>query len=96
MLGYTVIWDADVEAPFIDAWVNGDPQTRANLTKIANWVDKALGSNPENKGQLRQDLSARILEVPVSHSSLKVAVTYTISESDRLVRVVRITFAGVD
>ena len=39
MTRYTVLWDEDVEGPFIDAWVAGDSRVRAILTEAANWVD---------------------------------------------------------
>jgi hypothetical protein len=47
MIRYTVVWDADVEAPFIDAWLASDSLTRAMLTEIANWVDQNLAVNAD-------------------------------------------------
>jgi hypothetical protein len=36
---YTVLWDEDLEAIFIDTWIASDSLTRAILTDVANWVD---------------------------------------------------------
>jgi hypothetical protein len=47
MTRYTVVWDPDVEVPFIGYWVAGDSQTRATLTEIANWVDANLAEDPD-------------------------------------------------
>jgi len=90
MTRYTVIWDTDVEAELTLAWLDGDSELRATLREIADWVDKNLTSNPDTKGEPRADLSARILAVPVSKSSARAAVTYTVADHDRQVRVVRI------
>jgi hypothetical protein len=42
MIRYTVVWDAEVEAAFIRAWVRSDSRIRAILSEIANWVDENL------------------------------------------------------
>jgi len=94
MKRYTVIWDKDVEDPFVNAWIAGDSQMRATLAEIANWVDKTLAQEPDTKGQLRPDQSVRVLVVPVSSSSARVSVVYQILHDDRLVRVVRLVFQG--
>jgi hypothetical protein len=59
MTRYTVIWDEDVEGPFIEAWLAGDSRIRAILTEAANWVDANLGEDPDRKGQPVSDQSAR-------------------------------------
>ena len=94
MSRYTVVWDKDVEYQFIAAWTAGDSQMRATLTEIANWVDENLAEFPEQKGRDRPDLAARILAVPVSNSTARVAVTYQILPDDRKVQVVSLTFQG--
>ena len=94
MTRYTVVWDEDVEAPFISDWVAGDAGTRKILTDIANWVDTNLSEDPDQKGQPRPDLGARILVVPVSATSARVSVTYRVLPDDRQVRVVRMVIRG--
>ncbi|MEX2170155.1 MAG: hypothetical protein WD851_12660 [Pirellulales bacterium] len=88
------MWDADVEAHFIGAWVSCDSQARAVLTDIANWVDRNLADDPNEKGRAIDDLAARILAVPVSASTARVSVTYQVLTDDRQVRVVRLTIRG--
>jgi hypothetical protein len=94
MTRYTVVWDAEVESRFIAAWLAGDSQSRSNLTEIANWVDKNLAEDPDQKGQPRPDLSARIVAAPVSNSAARVSVTYQVLHDDRQVRVVRLVIRG--
>jgi len=91
---YTVIWDKDVEEPFVNAWVAGDSQLRATLTEIANWVDRALAEGPDTKGQPRSEQTVRVIVVPLSSSSARVSVAYQILPDDRVVRVVRLVFQG--
>jgi hypothetical protein len=91
MTRYTVIWDEDVETDFINYWMAGDTVTRMLLTEAANWIDCNLAENPETKGQLRPDLGARIIAVPLSVFTARVAATYEISPDDRLVRVIRLS-----
>jgi len=92
MIRYTVLWDAEVETQFTNAWINGAGPVRAALTEIANWIDQNLVENPDQKGQQRNDLEARVLAVPHSSSFARVAVTYQVSLKDRQVRVVRLVF----
>jgi hypothetical protein len=91
MARYTVVWDPDVEAPFIANWVAGDSQTRATLTEIATWVDANLAEDPDVKGQSRDDLAARIVPVPLSSSTVRVSVSYEVWPDDRQVHVIRLT-----
>jgi hypothetical protein len=65
MIRYTVLWDAEVETQFTNAWVSGDGPVRAALTEIANWIDQNLTESPDQKGQLRNDLDIRVLAVPL-------------------------------
>jgi hypothetical protein len=83
-----------VEGPFIDAWVAGDSEKRAMLTEVASWVDANLAENPDNKGQARPDLAARIVAVPIVSSSARVSVTFRVLADDRQVRVIRLVFRG--
>jgi len=93
MTRYTVLWDADIEVQFVSAWLAGDSRTRATLTEIANWVDKNLAEDPNQKGQPRHDLSARILAVPTASSAARVSVIFQVLSEDRQVRVVRLVFS---
>ena len=89
---FTVVWDNDVEASFIRNWVAASSQMRGTLTEVANWVDTNLSVDPESKGQLRPDLGARIVGVPLLSSRARVSVTYEVWAEDHLVHVIRITF----
>ena len=91
MTRYTVEWDPDVQADFIDRWVEADSPTRSIFTAAANWVDRELVVDPETKGKYRPDVDARIVDVPVEGNVL-VAVTFHVHPEDRLVRVVRFLF----
>jgi hypothetical protein len=92
---YTVVWDQDVEAAYIDRWLASDSGTRSLLSDAANWVDRNLAEEPEAKGQARPDLGARIIAVPLSSSSVRVSVTYEIWPDERQVHVIRITIHGL-
>ena len=89
MTRYTVIWDPDLEAHLIAAWVNSDSETRALLTEIANWVDVNLAFDPHSKGQADPE-SLRTLSVPISGA--RVSVTFLVLPEERQVRVVRLVF----
>jgi len=95
MTRYTVVWDPDVEAPFIKYWVAAGSQTRAILTEIANWVDANLAEDPGNKGHARPDLGARIIAVPPLGLPARVSVSYEVWPEDRQVRVIRLTIRGL-
>jgi hypothetical protein len=95
MTRHTVVWDEDVEGPFINAWVAGDSQMRATLTEVANWVDVNLAEDPDKKGRPRPDESARVIAVPISTSPARVSATYQIYPDDRQVRVVCLIARGV-
>jgi hypothetical protein len=49
MSRYTVVWDADVESAFIEAWIAGDSDARALLTLIAQLVDSNLATIPTKR-----------------------------------------------
>ena len=50
MTRFTVVWDADVQTSFINAWLASDSHTRAILTEIANWIDAYLAEDADVKG----------------------------------------------
>jgi hypothetical protein len=92
MSRYTVVWDVDVESHFLEAWVAGDSHARSILTEVANWIDRELATEPEQKGRPAPESGVRVLAVPVSVSSARVSATFVVSPEDRQVRVVRIVF----
>ena len=92
MIRYRVAWDHDVEADFIDRWVEADSETRGIFTAAANWIDRELSTDAETKGTYRADIDARIVDVPVE-GDLLVAVIFHVNADDRLVRVVRFMFS---
>jgi hypothetical protein len=94
MTRYTVVWDADVESQFVSAWISGDTRTRSILTEIANSVDNSLSEDPDQKGQPRSDLGARILAVPIAGTTARVSVAYQVRPDDRQARVIRLLIRG--
>jgi hypothetical protein len=94
MTRYTVEWDPEVESQFINDWIEGDPQTRAILTAIANWIDKSLAEDAESKGRAYPGSSGRVLSVPVVLPPAGIFVAFEVSPDDRKVRVVRIVIRG--
>jgi hypothetical protein len=94
MSRYTVVWDADVESAFIEAWIADDSDVRALLTLIAQLVDSNLCDDPDQKGVAWLDQGIRIWAVPVSNSSSRVSVTYRVLADDRQVRVIRLLISG--
>jgi hypothetical protein len=87
MSRFTLVWDAQVEVPFTDAWLAGNSQTRAALTEIANWIDSTLTRNPTSAGETRPELEGRVVHVPFASSGARVSVTYQVLVADRIVRV---------
>jgi hypothetical protein len=90
MTRYTVVWDADVEAALVNAWIAGDSTMRSTLTAIADWVDAYLAEDPDVKGQPLPQLSARMIAVPLSIAPARVEATFRVFPNDRLVRVTRL------
>lgn len=94
MARFTVVWDPDVEASFINQWILGNSQTRVTLTEVAHWIDSNLCENPTGKGRARPDLDVRLVAVPLTNSRARVAATFEIHAEDCVVRVIRLTFRG--
>ena len=94
MTRYTVVWDRDVEVPFMNAWIAGNSQTRAILSEVANWVDKNLAEDPDRKGEPCPEHSARQIDVPIPGSSAHVSATFRVLPDDRQVRVICLVFRG--
>ena len=95
MTRYTVVWDVDVEAPFMNFWIASDSHMRAILTEIANWIDKNLSEDADLKGRPHADSTDRTAVVPLAGRRANVVVTYRVIPDDRLVRVTRRTFRRV-
>jgi hypothetical protein len=91
MTRYTVVWDADVEAALVNAWIAG-LSMRSTLTAIADWLDTYLVEDPDVKGQPVPELSARMIAVPLSIAPARVEATFQVFPDDRLVRVTRLVF----
>ena len=92
MIRYTIVWDADVEVPFTNAWIAGDARLRAILTSVANWVDENLAEDAHVKGQALTEQSARAIDVPVAGTEAHIIAIYRVSTDDRIVRVTRFVF----
>jgi hypothetical protein len=80
---------------FLQFWLAGNAGTRRRLTEIANWIDANLADDPDQKGQLRADLGARIVPVSLADPSAHVAVTFEVSQQDRIVRIIRLTLRSL-
>ena len=92
MIRYTVVWDPELDHAFTNAWTASDSRMRTTLTAISNWLDAQLAENPDKKGRSRSADAARIIEVPLSVSSVRVEATYHVFPDDRLVRLDRLVF----
>jgi hypothetical protein len=91
MIRYTVLWDADVEAAFIRAWVHNDSRVRAIFTELANWIDENLAEDADIKGRPAEK-GSRTLAVPLPDTDANVSVTFEVATDDRQVRIVRMVF----
>jgi hypothetical protein len=83
---FTVIWDEDVEADFVNRWLESDSPARAALTKLANRIDSALAVDADTLGEPQESeigTRAVVLKLP----SQEIAVYFKPSVEDRTVRV---------
>ncbi len=92
MTRFTVVWDPDFQASFINAWLASDSRTRTILTEIANWMDKYLAEDAEVKGRSRAEISARSIDVTLPSSPARIEVTFKVSPDDRQVCVIQLAF----
>jgi hypothetical protein len=92
MIRYTVVWDTDVEVPYVNAWLAGDAHLRAMLTNIANWVDANLAEDAHIKGQALPEQSARVIDVPIAGTAAHITAIFRALPDDRIVRVTRFVF----
>ncbi len=79
MTRYTVIWATDALNQLAQLWMDAvyDPTINA----AANAIDRELARDPETKGSSLSE-GMRFLEIPPLH------VLFTVTELDRMVRVV--------
>jgi hypothetical protein len=89
---FTVVWDADLQTAFTNAWIAGDSRTRSTLSAISNWLDAHLAEDPEKKGRPRSDSEARTVNLALTSSSAQIEATYQVFPDDRLVKVNRLVF----
>jgi len=92
MTCYTVVWDRDVEVPFVNAWIAGNTQSRSILYEVANWLDTSRAEDPDRMGEPRPGTSARQIAVPIPGSSAHVSATFRVLADDRPVRVICVVF----
>ena len=92
MTRFTVVWAADVQDSFANAWIASDSRTRRSLTDIAEWIDTNLADDADVKGQSIPDRAARTVDVPLRNSGARVSAVYQVLPNDRLVRVIQIIF----
>jgi hypothetical protein len=83
---FTVVWDGDLEADFIQAWTDADSETRDLLTYASNWADKGLSRTPESLGHAVEGETYRIVIAPGSLSR-SVEIIFEVLAADALVRV---------
>lgn len=86
---FTVVWERDVQQPFIDQWVNASSGERARLTAAADLIDRELAAAPDSYGRaLPWEPGARVWILPSIDPPI--TVVYRVSHADRVVRVVRL------
>jgi hypothetical protein len=77
---YTVTWHPSAEQELADIWL--ESTDRNEITQAANSLDHLLSSDPLTQGE--EFYGDRILVV------LPIAITYTVSEPDRSVRILQV------
>lgn len=92
MPSFTVVWDAELESSYIEAWLFCDSDGRAILSEIANWLDRELGFDPHLKGRPALKLPLRTIDVVLKSTAAQVSAVYEVRGDDRLVRVQRLVF----
>jgi hypothetical protein len=92
MASFTVVWDAELESSYIEAWLFSDSASRATLSEVANWLDRELGLDADLKGQPVRELPHRTIDVILTSTTAHVSAVYEVLAEDRLVRVQRLVF----
>ncbi|MDX1948582.1 MAG: hypothetical protein SFU86_24560 [Pirellulaceae bacterium] len=90
MIRFTVVWDAVVEAHFLQAWLESDAATRAILSEVATTIDRTLAVDAHTKGELQANPQVRGEVIQVAKASI--SVFYEVETEERIVRVVRLVF----
>lgn len=96
MIRYTVVWDLELQERLAEAWLTADSEVRKVLTEAANWIDINLAQDAETIGQPIGEFVVRVVAVPITSTSAVVSATFQVSEDDRQVRLLRLTFRRAD
>jgi plasmid stabilization system protein ParE len=81
MIRYTVVWSTPALNQLAQIWIDAGDREAVNFSAAA--IDRELATNPESKGEsVHEGLRA--------FQASPLYVLYTVSEPDRLVRVVRV------
>ena len=83
MTRYTVVWDKEVEDPFM----NGRFGPASRSYRHRKLVDRELAVDPEVKGQAQADPLNRVIDATAANSTTRASVSYRIIPDDRQVRV---------
>lgn len=78
---YTVVWTRIAEEDLALLWTSA--RNRSAITEAANRIDRMLAQNPNNCGESREQGRRIVLVAPL-------AVTFRVSDDDRMVRVLRV------
>jgi len=89
---YTVVWDLELEATYLETWLASNSEKRAVLSECANWLDRELEQNAELKGQLVSEGPERVIDVVLTSTTEMVRAVFEVQVEDRMVRVLRLAF----
>jgi mRNA-degrading endonuclease RelE of RelBE toxin-antitoxin system len=81
MTRYTVVWHADAQEQLADIWLRA--HDRQLVTRSANVIDDFLGHEAASQGTMVHDDLRELVIGPLR-------VTFSVSEPDRMVRVVAV------
>jgi hypothetical protein len=81
---FTVTWHPSAESELANVWMASND--RDGVSQAANLIDRALSSDPLDQGE--EFYGDRLLVL------LPLAVTYTVSEADRSVRILQVWQIG--
>jgi hypothetical protein len=92
MASFTVVWDAELESSYIEAWLFSNSASRAILSEAANWLDRELRLDADLKGHPALEPLHRTIDVVLTSTRAHVSAVYAVLAEDRLVRVQRLVF----
>lgn len=87
MSRFTVNWDEQIQADYVDTWVKADSATRIVLTDLANVIDAALRDSPETSGKPAPEEGVLMATFVVGLAAA--TVFCRVHAEDRIVRVIR-------